>query len=138
MTKLSTNSGLKLSKCWKNESARVRSYQITFRSLKRLGKIENYTFSSFCEISDLAVTPATLHWISVRPLQTFIRDHLHSLLLILGEFNPLSANPTKWSNTLKQFVGNSRRITWVCLTILWWLTLKGLSELINDFRGNRS
>ena len=21
-------------------------------------------------------------------------------------FNPLSANPTKWSNTLKQFVGN--------------------------------
>ena len=22
-------------------------------------------------------------------------------------FNPLSANPTKWSNTLKQFVGNS-------------------------------
>ena len=22
--------------------------------------------------------------------------------------NPLSANPTKWSNTLKQFVGNSR------------------------------
>ena len=24
--------------------------------------------------------------------------------------NPLSANPTKWSNTLKQFVGKSRRI----------------------------
>ena len=23
---------------------------------------------------------------------------------------PLSANPTKWSNTLKQFIGNSRRI----------------------------
>ena len=22
-------------------------------------------------------------------------------------FNPLSANPTKWSNTLKQFLGNS-------------------------------
>ena len=22
------------------------------------------------------------------------------------EFNPLSANPTKWSNTLKRFVGN--------------------------------
>ena len=27
--------------------------------------------------------------------------------------------PTKWSNTLKQFVGNSRRIVWECLTILW-------------------
>ena len=24
--------------------------------------------------------------------------------------NPLSANPTKWSNTPKQFVGNDRRI----------------------------
>ena len=24
--------------------------------------------------------------------------------------NPLSANPTKWSNTLKQFVGCCRRI----------------------------
>ena len=23
-------------------------------------------------------------------------------------FNPLSANPTKWSNILKQFVGKSR------------------------------
>ena len=22
----------------------------------------------------------------------------------MGKFNPLSANPTKWSNTLKQFV----------------------------------
>ena len=32
-------------------------------------------------------------------------------------FNPLRANPTKWSNTLKQFVGISRHITWVCLTI---------------------
>ena len=23
-----------------------------------------------------------------------------------GHINPLNANPTKWSNTLKQFVGN--------------------------------
>ena len=28
----------------------------------------------------------------------------------MGSSNPLSANPTKWSNTLKQFVGNRRRI----------------------------
>ena len=26
--------------------------------------------------------------------------------LVNSPFNPLSANPTKWSNTLKQFVGN--------------------------------
>ena len=32
--------------------------------------------------------------------------------------NPLSVNPTKWSNTLKQFAGKSQRIVWVCLTIL--------------------
>ena len=38
---------------------------------------------------------------------------------------PLSANHTKWSNTHKQFVGNSRRIVWVCLTILWRWCLKG-------------
>ena len=45
---------------------------------------------------------------------------------ILGPllFNPLSPNPTKWSNTLKQFIGNSRRIVWVCLTILWDWRLK--------------
>ena len=41
--------------------------------------------------------------------------------------NSLSANPTKWSSTLKQFVGNSRRIVWVCLTILWGWRLKGYS-----------
>ena len=38
--------------------------------------------------------------------------------------NPLSVNPTKWLNTLKQFVGYSRRIVWVCLTILWGWRLK--------------
>ena len=32
--------------------------------------------------------------------------------------NPLNTNSTKWSNTLKQF-GNSRRIVWLWLTILW-------------------
>ena len=33
--------------------------------------------------------------------------------------NPLSANPTKWPDTLKQFVGSCRQIVGVCLTILW-------------------
>ena len=31
--------------------------------------------------------------------------------------NTLSANPTKWLNTLKQFVGCCRQIVWVCLNI---------------------
>ena len=38
---------------------------------------------------------------------------------MLPKVNLLSANPTKWSSTLKQFVGFCRRIVWVCLTILW-------------------
>ena len=41
---------------------------------------------------------------------------------VTNTFNPLSANPTKWSNTLKQFLSNSRRV-W--LTILWGWRLKG-------------
>ena len=38
--------------------------------------------------------------------------------------NPWSTNPTKWSNTLRQFVGNSRQNVWMCLTILWGWRLK--------------
>ena len=47
----------------------------------------------------------------------------------LAVFNPLSANPTKWSNTLKQFVGN---LPANCLTVfdhLVILALKGLKTL---------
>ena len=40
-------------------------------------------------------------------------------------FNSLSANHTKWSNTLKQFVANSRQIVYLCLTILWGWRSKG-------------
>ena len=46
---------------------------------------------------------------------------------------PLSPNPTKWSKTLKQLVGNLRRIVWACLTILCDWHLKGLTLL---FYGN--
>ena len=37
----------------------------------------------------------------------------------------VSANPRKWSVTLKQFVGNSGRIFWLFSTILWGWGLKG-------------
>ena len=42
--------------------------------------------------------------------------------------NPLSANPTKWSNTLKQFVGN---LSTKCLSVFDHfekLALKGLKR----------
>ena len=41
------------------------------------------------------------------------------------KINTLRANPTKWPNTLKQFVGNSRRIVWLCLIIFGGWRLKG-------------
>ena len=48
--------------------------------------------------------------------------------------NPLSANPTKRSNTLKQFVDCCRRIVWVCLTILWgWHLRVNLQLMRNQF-----
>ena len=44
---------------------------------------------------------------------------------ILFPLNPLSANPAKRSNTLKQVVGNSQRIDWMCLAILGGRRLEG-------------
>ena len=41
------------------------------------------------------------------------------------DVNPLSADPKKWSNTLKQFVGKSRQILSVFDHFVG-LTLKGL------------
>ena len=49
---------------------------------------------------------------------TFLKHNKYWAKYNLGCFNPFSVNPTKWSNTLKKFVGKSRRIVWVCLTIL--------------------
>ena len=47
---------------------------------------------------------------------------------LTGNFiNPLNANPIKWSNTIKQFVGNRQQIVWVCQIILLGLALKGLT-----------
>lgn len=47
--------------------------------------------------------------------------------LLLAKLNSLSADPTKLSNTLKQFVGKSRQISWVCLTSFWHKMWKMLS-----------
>ena len=41
----------------------------------------------------------------------------YSVFSINIKFNPLSANPTKWSNTLNQFVGKYQRIVLVRLTV---------------------
>ena len=52
--------------------------------------------------------------------------------------NPLSANPTKWSNTLKQFVG---KLPTNCLSVFDYfvgLELKGLKITGFRFQGDTS
>ena len=44
---------------------------------------------------------ANFHWISARA---------KNVKMLRSAFNPVSSDPTKWSKTLKQFVGNYRRI----------------------------
>ena len=60
---------------------------------------------------------------------TSIRWNAEASYSMSIRFNPLSANPTKWSNTLKQFVGN---LPTNCLSVFDHfvkLALKGLKEL---------
>ena len=48
--------------------------------------------------------------------------------------NPLSANPTKWSNTLKQFVGKLRTKCLSAFDHFVKLALKGLRPIFLIFR----
>ena len=48
-----------------------------------------------------------------------IRSEIWRWSCKLAVVKPLCTNPTKWSNTLKQFFGYCRRIIWLCLTVLW-------------------
>ena len=47
------------------------------------------------------------------------------------EVNPLSANFTKWSNTLKQFIG---KLTTNCLSVFDHFVGLALKELINSLK----
>ena len=74
------------------------------------------------------------YWLKMHPCVDIIRGK--ALMLNQGVsrwkcliFNPLSANPTKWSNTLKQFVGKSRRIVLSVSVHFVGLALKRLSFL---------
>ena len=51
--------------------------------------------------------------------QTDISQKSLNRSLKLENINPVNAGRTKLSTTLKQLVGNSRGIVWLCLTILW-------------------
>ena len=45
-------------------------------------------------------------------------------------FNPLSANPTKWSNSLKQFLGNLPTNCFSVFDHFVGLALKGLKSIM--------
>ena len=74
-------------------------------------------FNAFWTCGSLYKEKCFLVYINLNPFST------NSRLLY-----PLKTeNLTKWSNTLKQFIGKCRRIVWVCLTILWdFLFLRGI------------
>ena len=48
-------------------------------------------------------------------------------------FNPLSANPTEWLNTLKQFVGNLPTNCWNMFDHFVGLAFKGLINNNNNY-----
>ena len=68
------------------------------------------------------------------PLRTpFFTEHLWWLLLFFT-VNPLSANPTKWSNILKQFVGSLLTNYLTLFDHFAGLALKGLTHFRSVFR----
>ena len=83
---------------------------------KQLKSIDLYFSIAFCQRS-LYIFICTFY------TQVLIHIPIENIW-ILESFNPLSANPTKWSSTLKQFLGNNWQIFSVCLTILWGWCLK--------------
>ena len=54
-------------------------------------------------------------------------------LLFTDTVNPLSANTTKWLNTLIQFVGNSRRIVLSMFDHFVVLALEGLRPMFPSY-----
>ena len=55
------------------------------------------------------------------------QDFLSKMERFVKTVNPLSANPTQWSNTLKQFVGNLPTNCFSVFDYFVKLALKGLT-----------
>ena len=63
----------------------------------------------------------------ISPLLLKLQEESSTIIFLLGNFNPLSANPTKWSNTLKQFVS---KLPTNCLSVFDHFVKLVLKELI--------
>ena len=86
------------------EFAQSNSAKVIYASGKQLaGERKTPSVSLECFVSGL--------WVFKCWFVLFYRSILFSI-------NPLRAKPTKWTDTLKQFVGCYWRVVWVCLTIL--------------------
>ena len=76
----------------------------------------------------MTVSEGLLRRFNVKSVR-FVRKVIKLGLIVRAAVNPLSANPTKWSNRLKQFVGN---MPTNCLSVFdhfVGLALKGLTAL---------
>ena len=73
------------------------SYNGIFKFICRL-RISDFWIHSICQCDR-------------KKLKLFVLDGIQlTYLVILTDLDPFSGNPTKWSSTLKQSVGKSRRI----------------------------
>ena len=79
-------------------------------------------------LNTLTLMLHSLQWEALKWREALVRKLFISLYV-----NPLSANPVKWSNTLKQFVG---KLPTNCLSLcdhFVGLVLKGFKKLIRQY-----
>ena len=91
------------------------SIWVRFFFLKRRNCVHSMSYQS----------NVTLEWLEICSNYAVKHQNDNKAANLLTFLNLLSANPTKWSNTLKQFVGSCRLIVWVCLIALRGWCLKG-------------
>ena len=92
-----------------------------------------------CYLGNIHHLPKTMKMYSVHLTKnvrdknvTVIEPNRNQKKTNLRHINPFTANPTKWSSTLKQFVSFCRLLSTNCLTVFDYfvdLTNKGLSTL---------
>ena len=104
----------------------IQNFHIFFygSSAKSVLKASYGCFSNIFQVLQKGINLQFLLYLAWKLKATNDKRCLQISLLTFVEFDPLSFKPTKWSNTLKQFVGFCWRIVWVCLTILWGCHLK--------------
>ena len=76
----------------------------------KTSKGKKVTYSLICVFVLFVRVPNNLIYITTEVSFPRIKCSAGCFANLQWIFNPTSANPTIWSNTLRQFVGNSRKI----------------------------